>query len=166
MEIVNKARLKYRKGSSHISMLLVLMAVFAVFGFAAQVIYIIRAVNDVKERAEAIANAVVTNNYYAAYYGMREGYTATHRKKESGVSSDQTVVPLALEIERGLNDALAAQPYKIEKTQLSVNAQFNKGSVNLSVVMKFTLLLPLGGANNRLYIKVPIEVKGSYNQNF
>ncbi|WP_373843208.1 hypothetical protein [Bacteroides heparinolyticus] len=163
---MKKIRFKRRSGGSHIGVLIVLVAVFVLFGFAAQVIYAIKAVNDVKERSEAIASAVVTNNYYAAYYGMREGYTASYRRSESGISSDQTVIPLALEIERRLNDELAAQPYKVEKTRLNVNVQLNKGSLNLSVVLNYTLLLPLGGANNRLYIRVPIEVKGSYNQNF
>lgn len=164
-------RMKKRKGSINFLIISVMIILILLGLVMMEFTRLITTVNFARSAVEKAVMSVVTENYYNAYQGMREGYTSTSKKKKDAfkdVSSSDVIGRLSSDIKASKSGSKIEKSsdgllYEIKDISVNVSKVTNKQKeMVFSIETRFILVIPLRIGGFDMDIRLHQKVKSTF----
>lgn len=155
--------MKVRRGMIHFKTLLLMIVAILLILLVSLFAYQVNSIIEARDLVEKIAVSTVTENYYAIFYGVREGYTSSNRKLPDGSYCE--ILRIKEAITQRAAEVVSHKGYKVKNVRLNFEkASKTKGKFSMEIM--FNLVVPFEFMGNKIDIILPFKVKSGFNEKF
>lgn len=155
--------MKVRRGMIHFKTLLLMIVAILLVLLVSLFAYQVNSIIEARDLVEKIAVSTVTENYYAVFYGAREGYTSLNRKSPDG--SFHEILRIKETISKRANEVVSHKGYEVKNVKLNFEkASKTKGKFSIEIV--FNLVVPFEFMGKEMNIILTFKVKSGFNEKF